>query len=109
MPDFSSDFSEAPTNAIHQLAALQGLGMKSAAALHSAGIGSVAELRKLGAVVAFLRVRQAGGRPSLNLLWALEGALTGVDWREVAKTERTRLLLALDDLCNAQRIPHDGG
>lgn len=109
MPDFSSDFSEAPTNAIQQLAALQGLGVKSAAALHGAGIGSVAELRKFGAVGAFLRVRQAGGRPSLNLLWALEGALTGVDWREVARSERTRLLLALDDLGNAQRIPHDGG
>jgi DNA transformation protein len=43
-------------------------------------------------------VQAAGQRPSLNLLWGLEGALTGVPWREVARLERTRLLLELDDL-----------
>ncbi|WP_264362066.1 TfoX/Sxy family protein [Ramlibacter tataouinensis] len=38
------------------------------------------------------------GRPvSLNLLWALEGAITGERWQEVARRHRTSLLLALED------------
>lgn len=66
--------------------------------LRSAGIRSVVHLRRLGSARAFLRVQAAGQRPSLNLLWALEGALTGMPWREVARSERTRLLLELEDL-----------
>ncbi len=80
------------------LEALQGLGPQSAAMLQAAGIGSPRRLRQLGSVRAFHAVQLAGLRPSLNLLWALEGALTDTPWRDVARTERTRLLLALDDL-----------
>jgi DNA transformation protein and related proteins len=74
--------------------------------LRSAGIRSVAHLRRLGSVRAFLRVQAAGQRPSLNLLWSLEGALTGVPWREVARRERTRLLLELDDLKKLSKQPN---
>jgi DNA transformation protein len=65
--------------------------------LAEAGITSFAALRRLGAVAAWRRVRAHWPGASLNLLWALEGALTGRGWQEVARTERTRLLLALDD------------
>lgn len=65
--------------------------------LLSAGITSERQLRELGAVAAYVRVRQAGCAPSLNLLWALEGALTDRDWKAVARDERTSLLLRLDD------------
>ena len=47
---------------------------------------------------ACVAVRQAGQQPSLNLLWALEGALSGRDWKSVALQERTALLMQLDDL-----------
>jgi DNA transformation protein and related proteins len=33
---------------------------------------------------------------SLNLLWAMEGALTGKHWCTVAREHRTRLPLALE-------------
>ena len=79
------------------IAALPNLGAVSARRLAEAGIGSVAALRKLGAVEAWRRVRAHWPGASLNLLWAFEGALTGRGWQEVARTERTRLLLALDD------------
>jgi DNA transformation protein len=39
-----------------------------------------------------------GVSPSLNLLWALEGALTGRPWQVVAKEHRLSLLLALESL-----------
>lgn len=80
------------------LSGLPGLGPASAAMLRSAGIRSVAQLKRLGSARAFLKVQAAGQRPSLNLLWALEGALTGLPWRVVARSERTRLLLEVDYL-----------
>lgn len=65
--------------------------------LSAAGIDSDEQLRTLGAVPAYLAAKRTGMNASLNLLWALEGALTGRDWRVVAREDRTRLLLQLDD------------
>ncbi|MFC3682341.1 TfoX/Sxy family protein [Hydrogenophaga luteola] len=82
---------------------LPGLGPKSLAMLAAAGIHGRADLERIGSVQAYLRVKAAGQNASLNLLWALEGALTGEDWRVVAREERTRLLLALDAAQDATR------
>lgn len=79
-----------------ELAGLPNLGPTSAAMLQAAGITRLAQLRALGAVRAYERVRRSGARVSLNLLWALEGALTGLPWQTVAREHRTSLLLALD-------------
>jgi DNA transformation protein and related proteins len=69
--------------------------------LASVGITTPAQLRKVGAVEAYAKAKQANPSASLNLLWALEGALTGLSWREVAKEHRASLLLALE--------AHEGG
>lgn len=79
-----------------QLPDLPNLGPKSAAMLAQAGITSVEELRRVGAVAAFARAKDCDAKVSLNLLWALEGALTGLPWQVVARDHRTSLLLALD-------------
>ena len=75
---------------------LPNLGPKSQVALAAAGITTVAQLRSLGAVAAYVKAKQAGADVSLNLLWALEGALTGLPWQVVAREHRTSLLLALE-------------
>ena len=75
---------------------LPNLGPKSQAALAVAGITTVAQLRRLGSVAAYVKAKQAGANVSLNLLWALEGALTGLPWQVVAREHRTSLLLALE-------------
>jgi DNA transformation protein len=76
---------------------LKGLGTASRILLASAGIDSPRKLARLGAIESFRRVKAMHPkRVSLNLLWALEGALTGRDWREVARYERTRLLIELE-------------
>lgn len=62
-----------------------------------AGIQSEAQLREMGSIAAFVAVKRAGCAPSLNLLWAIEGALTNRRWREVSKSDRTSLLFQLDD------------
>lgn len=82
--------------ATQTLAGLKSLGPRSQQMLARAGITTVAELRRLGAVAAFARARQANAGVSLNLLWALESALTGQPWQAVARQHRTSLLLALE-------------
>ncbi len=78
------------------LASLANLGPKSAAFLAAAGIHRLEELAALGSVAAFAKVKQVEPRASLNLFWALEGALSGLHWRVVANEHRTSLLLALE-------------
>lgn len=65
--------------------------------LVSAGILSEEQLRDLGSVSAYIAVKAAGCKTSLNLLWAIEGALTDRDWKEVSRSEKTSLLIQLDD------------
>ncbi len=76
---------------------LANLGPKSAAILASIGVTRLEELRVLGAVATYARAKRSGHNVSLNLLWALEGALIGMHWRDVAREHRTRLLMALED------------
>lgn len=87
----------------HDFATLPNLGPKSQQMLIAAGIHSLEDLQHLGAVAAYLRVKRHSGNVSLNLLWALEGAITGLHWQEVARDHRTSLLLALDDCERAAR------
>ena len=84
------------------LAALENLGPKSQAMLAAAGIESLAQLQKLGSVAAYTRVKAKVPSASLNLLWALEGALSGLPWQVVAKEHRTSLLLSLEQLQNGR-------
>lgn len=73
------------------------LGPKSTNILRSAGISTMDELRRVGAVRAYSLARAADAAVSLNLLWALEGAILGEPWQSVAREHRTRLLMGLDD------------
>ena len=43
-----------------------------------------------------MKVRRAGFRPSLNLLYAMEGALLDCHWQDVAEARRTELLQAVE-------------
>lgn len=81
------------------IADLPNFGPKSQQMLAQAGIHTVEQLRGLGAVRAYVQVKQVG-KVSLNLLWALEGALSGQHWLQVARHERLRLLLELEDVEN---------
>ncbi len=80
-----------PTN----FAELRSLGAKSQQMLHDAGIFSYQQLHELGAVNAYRQVKAVCPKASLNLLWALESALTGIPWQEVARWQRERLLAEL--------------
>lgn len=86
------------TNTLHDsMGTLRNLGPVSRQMLLAAGIESEQMLRAMGSVRAYQTVKRADARASLNLLWALEALLAGKHWRVVAREDRTRLLLQLDD------------
>jgi hypothetical protein len=67
------------------------IGGKSAAWLRQVGIRSWDDVQAIGALEAFMRVKRAGFRPSLNLLYALEGVLVGCHWQQVSIERRSEL------------------
>jgi predicted flap endonuclease-1-like 5' DNA nuclease len=79
-----------------ELEHLRNLGPQSQRMLQSAGI-SLPQLRRLGALQAFCKVRAVAPTASLNLLYALVGALEDLDWRDVRRTRKLALLVALED------------
>ncbi|MCJ8338091.1 MAG: TfoX/Sxy family protein [Pseudomonadales bacterium] len=76
---------------------LKGLGPKSEMMLIEVGINTEEELRALGAIRAFIRLkRESSAKPSLNFLYAMVGALEGEHWLNVAKYEKGQLLMELE-------------
>jgi hypothetical protein len=60
------------------------------------GITSVEELEALGPVAAYLRVKAHGVKVSLNLLYALYGALNDCHWTDIPQDEKSAMLMAID-------------
>jgi DNA transformation protein len=90
---------------------LRNLGIRSERLLQQIGVHTVEELRRRGAIRAYAELKQSGATASLNLLWALVGALEpwpeGRHWREVARgDERLSLLLTLEDYEVRLADPH---
>jgi DNA transformation protein and related proteins len=82
---------------VPRLREVANLGPKSEAVLRRVGVRTLGQLRELGSVHVYCRAKALEPTVSLNLLWALEGAILGVPWQEVSKVHRSSLLLALDD------------
>ena len=75
---------------------LRNIGPKSAAWLRQVGLRSLQDVAAIGAVDAFMKVRRAGFKPSLNLLYSLEGALVDCHWQEVPEARRNELVQAAE-------------
>lgn len=82
---------------------MKNLGPKSLGVLQRAGITTLEDLRRIGAVEAYRMAEAVDASVSLNLLWALEGAILDEPWQSVAREHRTRLLLSLDDHRRSRR------
>lgn len=82
---------------IMKLRDLKGLGPKSEKCLVEIGIETPDNLREIGPVRAFIRLKkECSIKPSMNFLYAMVGALEGKHWAEIARSERGRLLLELE-------------
>jgi DNA transformation protein len=88
-----------------ELQTLSNLGPKSQQMLQRAGISTLAQLRKLGAVRAYAQVKRCDARASLNLLWALAGVLSNRPWQDVARHDRLRLLLQFEAIEKGEDRP----
>jgi len=85
---------------------LLNVGPKSAAWLRQVGVRTMEDLRTHGAVGAFWKVKKAGFKPSLNLLYALAGAEQGCHWTALSAEEKNRLVTeagALEDAAKAAK------
>jgi DNA transformation protein len=71
---------------------LPGIGPISAGWLREVGIETEADLRAVGAAAAYRRLKHwAPKRVSLNALWGLYSALTGVPWNQIDAETKARL------------------
>jgi hypothetical protein len=71
---------------------LRNIGPKGMAWLRQTGVRSLEDLREVGALAAYVRVRRAGFKPSLNLLYALEGAILDCHWQQIPDERRAELV-----------------
>ena len=75
---------------------IRNVGPKSAAWLRQVGIKTDDEVRALGAIEAFMKVKRAGFKPSLNLLYALEGAVLDCHWTALTTERKSELVLEVN-------------
>ncbi len=79
-------------------AKIRNVGPKSAAWLRQIGIRTEEDLRKIGAVEAYRRVKLAGFKPTLNLLYSMAGAEDDCHWTALSEERKHALVLAADGI-----------
>lgn len=77
--------------------ALPNLGPASRAWLAAIGVRTIEDLRARGAVPTYVALKRGQPGVSLNLLYALVGAVDGMHWRDVKRERRLELLLQVED------------
>ncbi|HET9032299.1 MAG TPA: TfoX/Sxy family protein [Dokdonella sp.] len=78
-------------------AKIRNVGPKSAAWLRQVGVRSAEDLFRIGPVDVFLKVKRAGFRPSLNLLYSLAGAIDDCHWTDLPAERKEGLISDLAD------------
>lgn len=90
-----------------ELLGMKNLGRTSVQWLHAAGIHTIADLRRLGAIQAYKAVNVRGFHASKALLYALEGALLNRPWGELPREYKESLLKELKSFGPGQPGPHE--
>ncbi|MDO3381946.1 TfoX/Sxy family protein [Gilvimarinus algae] len=75
-----------------ELLQLKNLGMASVNILRAVGINSYQDLQKIGAVGAYLRIKDRDINVSKVMLYALQGALMDVHWNDLPPDLKTQLV-----------------
>lgn len=74
---------------------MRNLGPYMERALAEIDIHDEVELRAIGAVEAFRRLKFVNARISLNALYAMDAALSDIDWREIDSERKNALKRAV--------------
>lgn len=75
-----------------ELLQLKNLGMASVNILHAIGINTHADLKHVGAVEAYRRIRARNINVSKVMLYSLEGALMDIHWNDIQPDHKARLV-----------------
>lgn len=75
-----------------ELLQLKNLGMASVNILRAVGINSYQDLQEIGAVGAYLRIKDRDINVSKVMLYALQGALMDVHWNDLPPDLKTQLV-----------------
>lgn len=76
---------------------LRNLGPASLRWLSAIGVNTRRDLEMIGAVDAYAILRSHGYKASLNLVYAIEGALRDCDWKRLPAKRKTQLKMAVAD------------
>lgn len=71
---------------------LKNLGAASVNILRAVGVNSYEDLRQLGAVEVYRRIKKRGINVSRVMLYAMEGALLDVHWNQLDPEMKARLV-----------------
>jgi len=82
---------------------IRNLGKVSAKMLKDIGICNRAELEGIGPVAAYIQIREEGGKPSLNLLYAMVAGLRDMHWNDLTREDKGELLRELDAWADMQQ------
>lgn len=83
---------------ISEISRLRNLGGKSEAWLNGIGVFTLDDLKRLGSVEIYRLLRQQGINGTLNLVYAIEGAINDLDWRELPPQMKADLKAAVRNL-----------
>lgn len=89
------------TSSNNELLGLKNLGMASVNILHAIGVNTYDDLNRMGAVEAYLRIKNRGIHVSKVMLYALQGALMDVHWNDLSPELKARLLSEVEQANNA--------
>lgn len=79
-----------------ELAQLKNIGKASEGWLNAIGVYTQQELAVLGPVAAYRRLKAEGYPVSLNLVYAIQGALMDLHWTDLPATLRDELRQAVE-------------
>jgi len=88
-----------------ELLRLKNLGVASVNILRAVGISSIEDLRTLGAVETYTRIKRRGINVSKVMLYALEGALIDTHWKDLDPSLKKRLVNEADHLLATEPEP----
>jgi DNA transformation protein len=90
---------------MNDLDQLPGFGPKSKLMLAAVGVHSCAQFFASDPYQLYARLKAHDPKTSLNMLYAILGAQANCHWQEIKRTQRTEILLRLDDLGLAPKVP----
>ncbi len=83
---------------------LKNLGVSSINILRAVGISTREELQRVGSVAAYCKIlRRSDINTSKVMLYALEGALLGVEWKQLDTETKERLVAEAEVLLSRNR------